>query len=90
MTRKVVANFIGWISVLCSVAFWVLLALLAVIGSPKADLAFGQWALVWGVALVLAIVAAAIGSRRWALAALLPVFNFLSLFVLVNLQEMRH
>ena len=90
MGRKRVADLMGWTSLLCSVAFWVMLAAFLVNGPSKVDMTFGQWTWVWGIAVLLALGAAAMGSRRWALAALLPVFNFLSLVVLLNLQELRH
>jgi hypothetical protein len=45
------------------------------------DFPFGHWAIiwmaVWGLAFVLAMIAAVCGSRLWAIAAFLPLANFL-------------
>jgi len=87
--KSKLANTFGYVSVLCSVSFWVLLVLDRIPGFPMKgiDLSANYWAAIWGVAVLLALVAAAIGSRRWAWAALIPIANIALLIVLVNLQE---
>ena len=87
---KMSRNIFGYASLVCSLAFRVLLALHHIPGFPKrVDLPFGYWVAIWSVGIVLAIVAAARGSRRWALAALLPLANFVMIFVLIGLSEPR-
>jgi glucan phosphoethanolaminetransferase (alkaline phosphatase superfamily) len=68
----------------------VLLALHHVPGFPQSiDLRFNYWLVVWAAAIVLAVVAAVRSSRRWALAALLPLANFAMIVVLIGLSEPR-
>jgi len=71
------ANVIGCLSVSCSMAIWVLLCLKIVIRHlpEKFDLPVNGWIMVWGAALLLALIAAKFGSRWWALAAILPVIT---------------
>jgi len=84
------ANLFGYASLVCSLAFWGLLALHHIPGFPKRiDLTFGYWVAIWVVAIALALVAAVRSSRRWALAALLPLANFVMIFVLIGLSEPR-
>jgi hypothetical protein len=84
------ASIVGYASLTCSLAFWVLLALHHIPGFPKRiDLTLNYWVAVWIAALILAFVAAARSSRRWALAALLPIANFVMIFVLIGLSEPR-
>ena len=90
MNARTSANVFGYAILICSLAFWVLLGLHYIPGFPKGvDLSFNYWVAIWVVAIVLALVAAARGSGRWALAALLPLVSFFLLIVLVNLREPR-
>jgi hypothetical protein len=90
MNSKSSANAFGYASLLCSLSFWILLALrLIVPGFPKIDLSFIYWLVIWTVGLVLAFVAAAHGSKRWAWAALLPLGSFFLVTVLIHLMEPR-
>jgi hypothetical protein len=85
------ASILGYASLACSLAFWVLYALHLIPGFPKRiDLTFSYWAAIWVVAIILALLAAtARRSWRWAVAALLPVANFLIIFLLIGLSEPR-
>ena len=90
MNSKSSANAFGYASLICSLSFWVLLSLHYIPGFPKGiDLSFNYWVAIWAVAIVLALVAAARGSARWALAVLVPLVSFFLLIVLVNLREPR-
>ena len=89
MNSKSLANAFGYASLICSLSFWALLVLRLVPSFPKIDLSFNYWVAIWAVAVVLALVAAARGSGRWALAALLPLATFFLLIVLVHLREPR-
>jgi hypothetical protein len=89
MQTKSLAKVFGYASLVCSLSFWVVLTLHYIPGFPKnIDLPFGYWALIWLVAMVLAVVATALGSRRWALAAVVPLMMFV-LLTLANLHEPR-
>jgi hypothetical protein len=71
-------------------ALLVLLALQRIPGFPKwIDLTFGYCAAIWVAAIVFALVAAERSSRRWSLAALLPLANFVTVLVLIGFSEPR-
>jgi hypothetical protein len=78
------AKLCGFASLGCSSFFWVAFLLRLIVTVPRFDFSFyfflGQWAL----AVVLALVAATLGSNRWAYAALLPILNWLGSFYLVG------
>jgi hypothetical protein len=82
--RRRMANALGWLSLVLSLAFWLLLCF----GSAKdhferehfmqgLKMLFHVWEPVWVLGLLLALAATIVGSRRWALATLLPVISFL-------------
>lgn len=83
------ANAFGYASLVCSLSFWVLLALRLIPGFPRIDFSFNYWLAIWAVGIVLAFVAAARGSGRWAWAALLPLAGFFVVIVLIHLREPR-
>ncbi len=60
MNRKASANAFGYASLICSLSFWVLLALRLIPGFPRIDFSFNYWLAIWTVGLVLAFVAAAL------------------------------
>jgi len=79
MKRRSVANLLGWLSVACSLAFWILLAIgtqikavRGVFESPRS-----QWVVLasWPMAFLLAGAAAFMGARWWLLAVLLAVIS---------------
>jgi hypothetical protein len=83
------SNKLGIFSVILSLSFWALLAVSYIPGAPKIDLSFSGWVIIWILALVLAFIAAARGSGKWALAALLPVLNFFAIIILFHASEPR-
>lgn len=84
MSNRVSASAFGYGSLACSLSFWVLLALRSIPGFPKdIDLRYGYWLVIWGLAALLAFAAAARGSRRWALAALVPLATFFAVIVIL-------
>lgn len=89
MNRKASANAFGYASLICSLSFWVLLALRLIPGFPRIDLSFNYWLAIWTVGLVLAFVAASRGSVRWAWAVLLPLGSFFLVIALIHLREPR-
>ena len=79
MKRRSVANLLGWLSVACSLSFWILLAIgtqmravRGVFESPRS-----QWVILasWPMAFILAAAAAFMGARYWLLAVLLAVIS---------------
>jgi len=88
--RKTIATIFGTASLVCSLSFWPVLVLSYITRFPKyLDLPFNSWAAIWALAVILALVAAALGSRRWVIAALIPLVTFLMIIVFINLREPR-
>jgi len=87
MNTKSSANASGYASLVCSLSFWVLLALRLIPGIPSIDISFNYWLAIWTVGLVLAFVAAARGSGKWVWAVLLPLGSFFPVIVLIHLRE---
>lgn len=82
--RKQIASVIGSVGLFCSLVFWLLLCMGNATGHfdrerlmKGLDALFLVWVWIWPVSLLLALVAAGMGSRRWYFATLLPVFSFL-------------
>ncbi len=73
-------NAFGYASLVLSLSFWILGPLTYVLRFPKVGVSFAHWAIIWIViwvlAFVLAVVAAVRSSKLWAIAAGLPVANF--------------
>jgi hypothetical protein len=90
MINRDSANAFGYGSLICSLSFWVLLALHRIPGFPTSiDLSFGYWLVIWTIGLVLAFVAAERGSGQWAWAALLPLGSLFLVSALINFREPR-
>ena len=82
------ATALGYGSFACSLSFWVLLGLRYIPGFPnKIDLSSSYWLAIWALAILLAFFAAMSGSRRWALAALVPLATFLFVIVILFARE---
>ena len=85
--NNAIGNFLGVLSVLGSASFWVLLGMSTFFDLYKANLTITQWAGIWISTLALALLAARIGSGRWAYVVLFPVINLLFAILLINLME---
>ena len=61
-------------------SFWILGSLSYALRFPQVELSFAHlaaiWIVLWLIAMVLAVVAAMRRSRLWAIAAALPLANF--------------
>jgi hypothetical protein len=77
ISRKAFASLIGFAGILCSVTFFVGACVNAV---PY--LSFGGMLTFGTLGIVLPLIAAKLGSRLWAWAALLPVISVIIGFVL--------
>ncbi len=85
MTRRLIANFIGWLAIICSLAFWVWDLILPHLSFHQReawmryDLGVSSlWPALWLAGFLLAVVAALIGSRRWIFAAAVAVVSCLA------------
>jgi len=67
----------GFMSLGTSSFFWAVHWLGRIVTVPHFELSFYFFLGQWTLAVVLAVIAAVLGSRRWAYAALLPVLNWL-------------
>ena len=89
MTRKFLANSLGWMSILGSLTVAIEFALNAMPGFSRFDLSLNALGFIWLVAFLFSIAAAVLGSRSWAFAALLPVLMIILAVVVVYLNEPR-
>ena len=78
MNRYSSAKIIGFVAILCSLTFWVEVAVTTIIGHTPfwLDVGFKGWFVGWALGVLLALLAAWLGSRRWAFVILLPVISF--------------
>lgn len=91
MTRKIVANGLGSLGIVCSLAFWMWYFVFANLSFHQReawmrhDLGVSNlWPALWVAGLLLPIVAAVVGSRRWFFAAILPVVSCAAAIVFVS------
>jgi hypothetical protein len=84
---SLIALIFGVASVACSSVVWIALLLRHLPRPIYWNLSAGTSLLLWGTAVALAGLAAWLGSKRWAWAALLPVGSVLLFFALVKLLE---
>jgi len=84
MSKNDWSEVCGFMSLGCSSFFWAahLLRFLGI--APHLALSFYFYLGQWVLAVVLALIAAALSSYRWAYAALLPIFNWLVSYYLVG------
>ncbi len=87
MNKRAWSITLGSVSLFCSTCFWLELALRLFFHFSGLNLRANIVFTVWIVALGLALVAALIGSKRWILAAVVPIANFALFFLIVNLNE---
>jgi hypothetical protein len=78
MSRRPFANVVGCAAIVCSFAFWAEVCATKILGYTPGwlDMGFDGWLIGWVLGILLALTAAALGSRRWALAAILPFVSF--------------
>jgi hypothetical protein len=74
----------GFMSLGCSSFFWAAHLLPSMVAVPYFELSFYFFLGQWAFAVVLAFIAAALGSSRWAYAALLPILNWSVSYYLVG------
>jgi hypothetical protein len=74
----------GFMSLGCSSFFWAAHLLRSMVAVPYFELSFYFFLGQWAFAVVLALIAAALGSSRWAYAALLPILNWWVSYYLVG------
>jgi len=91
MNRKLVANAIGCFGIACSLAYWVWLCIFAALPLNrreywmKLDLGVSYiWPALWAAGLLLPLIAAAIGARRWVLAAIVPIVSCAAAIILLS------
>jgi hypothetical protein len=77
----------GWASIATSAAPWMVGALRFVPGLSRIDLTFNEVTVLLACGAVLALIAAARSSGRWAFIALFDLVAFFLFEFLVNLQE---
>jgi hypothetical protein len=83
MNRRAIATGIGYLSLACSLAFWVWLGLFLFTPLNHSDawLHVGVgvpvlWPMLWIAGALLGLIAAALGSRGWLLAVILALASF--------------
>ena len=82
MDRRTTANGIGCLSVACSLAFWLWagLFLFTPLNKSEAWLRLVDepvlWIMLWIAGFLLGLIATALGSKRWAFAAVLALVSF--------------
>jgi hypothetical protein len=82
MNRRTTAIIIGCLGIACSLSFWAWVAIFAMLPFRQrgAWLSFGLgvsplWPALWVLGLLLPLVAALISSKRWILAAVVPIIS---------------
>jgi hypothetical protein len=88
--RNILANIIGILSVLCSLTFWIEIAVTRIAGQTPTwlDIGLNGWLTGWSMGLLLSIGAAGL-KRRWAFAVPLPVLSFLAAVAAVNWKTVQ-
>jgi hypothetical protein len=92
MNRRAFANGIGYLSIACSLAIWVWFFSIAFFFNRGVDLSDrwyvvfrpGVWFAFNGVGLSLALIAKALGLRRWGFAAIFAVVSFILAFCILG------
>lgn len=82
MNRRLISNALGWLGLACSLAFWVWIGIFARLSFAQHGnwqrFEFGVsnlWPALWLAGLLLLLVAAVLGSKKWVLAAFVPVIS---------------
>jgi hypothetical protein len=84
MSKHDWSDVCGFMSLGCSSFFWAAHLLRLSVTVPANELSFYFYLVQWVLAVVLALVAAILGSSRWAYAALLPFLNWFVSYYLVG------
>ena len=89
--RRTLANVVGCAGVACSLAFWIEVCATDIAGHTPAwlDIGLDGWEVGWVLGIVLALTAAALGSRRWAFAAALPFVSFLAAIAAIDWRQVQ-
>jgi hypothetical protein len=82
-------NLFGWASITVSAVPWAVAALRFFPRLSSIDLTFNEVAVLLACGVVLALIAAARGSGRWAFVAVFDLVVFFLTNFLLNLQELR-
>jgi hypothetical protein len=81
MKNNTAAKRIGLVSVACSLAFWLWACIFLFTPLNHSEwvlhvmVAFGLWLALWAMGFLLGLAAAAMGSRRWLVAALFALVS---------------
>jgi len=89
MKTKQSKNLFGWASIAVSAVPWAVGALRFFPRLSRIGLTFNEVAVLLACGVVLAFIAAARGSGRWAFVALFDLVAFFLINFLLNLQELR-
>ena len=91
MWRSTLANVVGCAGIACSFSFWIEVCVTKLVGHTPLWINMGVigWGLGLVLGIVLALTAAALGSRRWAFAAALPVVSFLAMIAAAALWPIQ-
>jgi hypothetical protein len=83
--RTTLANVVGCAAVACSCSFWIEFCVTKLVGHTPLWLNIGLvgWVLGLVLGIILAFTAAALGSRRWAFAAVLPLISFIAMIAAI-------
>ena len=91
MKKKLLSNILGYTSLVCSLSCWVWLGYSAIAHVPQEiDLSLNSWAVIWVIGLILALVAALLGSKRWFWAAILPVLTIFMVLMIIAVYESQY
>jgi hypothetical protein len=89
MQKEPSAKMFGWASIVSSLIPWIGVGLSFTLRLTRLDLTATQITGFLGAGALLAFIAAARGSRRWAFVALFDLATFFLLVVALNLREPR-
>lgn len=89
MRKRTLSNALGYMSILGSLTVVIEIGVNAIPHFPTIDLPLNTLLMMWIGAFFLAIVAGILGSRRWMMAALLPIIMFVLALAVVYLNEPR-
>ena len=84
MSKNDWSEVCGFMSLGCSSFFWAAHLFRFLGTAPPVAVSFYFYLGQWVLAVVLALIAAVLGSYRWVYAALLPIFNWLVSYYMVG------